>query len=88
MPTFSTIRHGQTAECTRHSTGSPSAGMFVPGYSAILFAVPEFKIQAPDELVDDDHPPRFKPHYTGDFIRFRASQGARHEDKLQAFCGV
>ncbi|WVZ60015.1 hypothetical protein U9M48_010088 [Paspalum notatum var. saurae] len=60
----------------------------VPRYSAILFAVPEFKIQAPDELVDDDHPPRFKPHHTSDFIRFCASQGARHEDKLQAFCGV
>jgi len=34
----------------------------VTRYSAMLFSVPNFKIQAPDELMDDEHPPRFKPH--------------------------
>ncbi|OEL30008.1 putative 2-oxoglutarate-dependent dioxygenase AOP1.2 [Dichanthelium oligosanthes] len=57
-------------------------------YSAILFALPDYKIQAPDELVDDEHPPRFKPHYTTEFIRYCVAQGARHEDKLEAFCGI
>ncbi|KAL6894508.1 hypothetical protein ACP4OV_008606 [Aristida adscensionis] len=57
-------------------------------YSAMLFAVPEFKIQAPEELVDDEHPLRFKPHYMDDFIRFCVSQGAHHQDKLKAYCGV
>ncbi|XP_062181352.1 probable 2-oxoglutarate-dependent dioxygenase AOP1 [Phragmites australis] len=61
----------------------------VTRYSAILFSVPSFKIQAPDELVDDQHPPRFKPHCNDDFVRFCVSEeGARHQDKLKAFCGV
>ncbi|KAL6637166.1 hypothetical protein ACP70R_024738 [Stipagrostis hirtigluma subsp. patula] len=57
-------------------------------YSAILFTLPKLEIQAPDELVDEEHPPRFKPHYNDDFMRFCVSQGRRHEDKLTAFCGV
>uniref|UniRef100_K3Z7N3 2-oxoglutarate-dependent dioxygenase DAO n=1 Tax=Setaria italica TaxID=4555 RepID=K3Z7N3_SETIT len=58
-------------------------------YSAMLFSVPNFQIQAPGELVDDEHPPRFKPHDNNDYIRFCVSEdGARHEDKLKAFCGV
>ncbi|KAF8684418.1 hypothetical protein HU200_044312 [Digitaria exilis] len=57
-------------------------------YSAILFALPGLRIQAPDELVDDEHPPRFKPHSNDDFMRFCIAQGARHEDKLKDFCGV
>ncbi|KAL5229857.1 hypothetical protein ABZP36_028633 [Zizania latifolia] len=61
----------------------------VTRYSAILFSVPECMIQAPDELVDEDHPPRFKPYRHDDFVRFCVSEeGARHEDKLKAFCGV
>ncbi|CAL4894984.1 unnamed protein product [Urochloa decumbens] len=58
-------------------------------YSAMLFSAPNYMIQAPDELVDDEHPPRFKPHDNNDYIRFCVSEeGARHEDKLKAFCGV
>ncbi|KAF0926983.1 hypothetical protein E2562_029211 [Oryza meyeriana var. granulata] len=58
-------------------------------YTAMLFSVPNFMIQAADELVDECHPPRFKPHDNDDFIRFCVSEeGARHEDKLKAFCGV
>ncbi|KAL6618732.1 hypothetical protein ACP70R_033871 [Stipagrostis hirtigluma subsp. patula] len=61
----------------------------VTRYSAILFSVPNFKIQTPDELVDAEHPPHFKPHNNDDFIRFCVSEeGARHEDKLKAYCGV
>ncbi|TVU20231.1 hypothetical protein EJB05_36431, partial [Eragrostis curvula] len=61
----------------------------VTRYSAILFAVPNFKIQAPDELVDDKHPLRFRPHNNEDFIRFWVSEiGTQHEDKLKAYCGV
>lgn len=61
----------------------------VTRYSAMLFSVPNFKIQAPDELLDDEHPPRFKPHDNNDYIRFCVSEeGARHGDKLVAFCGV
>ncbi|TVU20226.1 hypothetical protein EJB05_36425, partial [Eragrostis curvula] len=61
----------------------------VTRYSAILFSVPNFRIQAPDELVDDEHPPRFKPHDYNDFVRFCVSEeGAKHEDKLKAYCGL
>ncbi|KAL6618730.1 hypothetical protein ACP70R_033869 [Stipagrostis hirtigluma subsp. patula] len=38
----------------RRSLSSPATHS---GYSAILFSVPNFKIQAPDELVDDDEQP-------------------------------
>ncbi|KAF8684417.1 hypothetical protein HU200_044311 [Digitaria exilis] len=65
-----------------------AVGGDVARYSAILFALPGLRIQAPDELVDDEHPPRFKPHCNDDFMRFCIAQGARHEDKLRDFRGV
>ncbi|RLN29802.1 hypothetical protein C2845_PM05G28480 [Panicum miliaceum] len=46
-------------------------------------------LRSPDELVDNEHPPRFKPHYNNDYIRYCVSEeGTRQEDKLKAFCGV
>nr|AAT39145.1 unknown protein [Oryza sativa Japonica Group] len=46
-------------------------------------------LRVPNELVDECHPPRFKTHDNDDFIRFCVSEeGARHEDKLKAFCGL
>uniref|UniRef100_A0A0D3GB55 2-oxoglutarate-dependent dioxygenase DAO n=1 Tax=Oryza barthii TaxID=65489 RepID=A0A0D3GB55_9ORYZ len=39
-------------------------------YTCMLFSVPNFMIQIPDELVDESHPPRFKAHDNDDFIRF------------------
>jgi hypothetical protein len=61
----------------------------VSRYSAILFSAPYFMIQAPDELVDDEHPLRFKPHNNDDYVCFRVSEeGARHEDRLKAYCSV
>ncbi|CAL4935126.1 unnamed protein product [Urochloa decumbens] len=66
-----------------------AVGGDVARYSVILFALPGSKIQAPDELVDDEHPPRFKPHCNDDLMRFCISRGTtRHEDKLKEFCGV
>ncbi|EEE64792.1 hypothetical protein OsJ_19648 [Oryza sativa Japonica Group] len=58
-------------------------------YTCMLFSSPNFMIQVPNELVDECHPPRFKTHDNDDFIRFCVSEeGARHEDKLKAFCGL
>ncbi|KAJ1264208.1 hypothetical protein BS78_09G245500 [Paspalum vaginatum] len=58
-------------------------------YSAMLFSVPHYKVEVPDELVDDEHPLRFRPHDNNDFVRFCVSEeGGRHEDKLKAYCGV
>ncbi|TKV92143.1 hypothetical protein SEVIR_9G144400v4 [Setaria viridis] len=65
-----------------------TVGGDVARYSAILFALPGLKIQAPDELVDEEHPPRFKPHCNDDFMHFCVAHGARHEDRLKDFCGV
>ncbi|CAN6317340.1 unnamed protein product [Urochloa humidicola] len=66
-----------------------AVGGDVARYSVILFALPGSKIQAPDELMDDEHPPRYKPHCNDDFMRFCISRGTtRHEDKLKEFCGV
>ncbi|WVZ99686.1 hypothetical protein U9M48_044949 [Paspalum notatum var. saurae] len=61
----------------------------VTRYSAILFSVPHDKVEVPDELVDDEHPLRFRPHDHNDFVCFCVSEeGGRHEDKLMAYCGV
>ncbi|TVU20229.1 hypothetical protein EJB05_36428, partial [Eragrostis curvula] len=61
----------------------------VTRYSAILFSVPDFMIQAPSELVGNENHPRFKPFKFDDFFRFCVSEeGARHEDKLKAYCRV
>ncbi|KAL6906315.1 hypothetical protein ACP4OV_003916 [Aristida adscensionis] len=61
----------------------------VTRYSSILFSIPKFVIQAPDELIDEEHPPRFKRHDYEEFVRFCVSEeGARYEDKLKAFCGL
>ncbi|CAN6287300.1 unnamed protein product [Urochloa humidicola] len=66
-----------------------AVGGDVARYSVILFALPGLEIKAPDELVDDEHPLRFKPHCNDDLMRFCISRGTtRHEDKLKEFCGV
>ncbi|KAF6997764.1 hypothetical protein CFC21_013949 [Triticum aestivum] len=69
-----------------------SVGGDATRYSAILFSVPGGPtIRAPDELVDEagGHPRRFRDYDYDEFVRFCVSEeGARHEDKLKAYCGV
>jgi hypothetical protein len=51
-----------------------TVGGDVARYSAILFALPGSKIQAPEELVDEELPPYFKPHCNDDSMRFCIAQ--------------
>ncbi|KAL6610737.1 hypothetical protein ACP70R_040706 [Stipagrostis hirtigluma subsp. patula] len=94
-PTSLVVMVGNTLRAwTNERLHSPFHRITVTGdvtrHSAILFSIPKFNvIQAPDELVDDEHPPRFKRYDYEEFVRFCVSEeGARHEDKLKAYCGV
>ncbi|KAL6618731.1 hypothetical protein ACP70R_033870 [Stipagrostis hirtigluma subsp. patula] len=94
-PTSLVVMVGNTLRAwTNERLHSPFHRITVTGdvtrHSAILFSIPKFSmIQAPDELVDDEHPPRFKRYDYEEFVRFCVSEeGARHEDKLKAYCGV
>ncbi|WOK98631.1 putative 2-oxoglutarate-dependent dioxygenase AOP1 [Canna indica] len=54
-------------------------------YSAILFSCPmeEQVVEAPPELVDDEHPSLFKPYSYGSFLQFAVSEeGAKDTDGL------
>lgn len=60
-------------------------------YSVTLFSNPQKSqlVQAPEELVDENHPALFKPYDYNEFMRFCLSEeAAQIEDKLMAFCGV
>ncbi|XP_048550587.1 probable 2-oxoglutarate-dependent dioxygenase AOP1 isoform X1 [Triticum urartu] len=69
-----------------------SVGGDATRYSAILFSVPgEPTIRVRDELVDEagGHPRRFRDYDYDEFVRFCVSEkGARHDDKLKAYCGL
>ncbi|KAF3339638.1 putative 2-oxoglutarate-dependent dioxygenase AOP1.2-like protein [Carex littledalei] len=61
----------------------------VTRYSSILFSVPSENdlVEAPEELVDENHPPLFIPFSYNEFTRFCASEkGAKADDMLEAFC--
>lgn len=61
----------------------------VTRYSSILFSVPSENdlVEAPKELVDENHPPHFIPFSYNEFCRFCASdKGAKADDMLEAFC--
>lgn len=60
-------------------------------YSAILFSIPkdEAVIQAPPELVDEEHPSLFKPFDYGGYVHFCVSEeGMKAKCQLDAYCGV
>ncbi|KAJ0960474.1 hypothetical protein J5N97_001680 [Dioscorea zingiberensis] len=46
-------------------------------------------IQAPEELVDQDHPQLYKPYNFADYLKFLFSDGgwAENTDNLKAYCG-
>ncbi|KFK30904.1 hypothetical protein AALP_AA6G041200 [Arabis alpina] len=60
-------------------------------YSTALFSVPkpEFIIDSPEELVDEEHPRRFKPFVYNDYIHFFHSEvGRRAQSALHDFCAI
>ncbi|KAF6161286.1 hypothetical protein GIB67_009173 [Kingdonia uniflora] len=60
-------------------------------YSAGLFSIPKagYMINAPEELVDEDHPLLFKPFDFFGLLRFsRSEEGQRAKFLLETYCGV
>jgi len=60
-------------------------------YSALFNSRPKYGsiIQAPKELVDEEHPMLYKPYTFSDYLKFRFSGGrGRGQNNLKDFCGV
>ncbi|KAF6166984.1 hypothetical protein GIB67_030677 [Kingdonia uniflora] len=60
-------------------------------YSAGLFSIPKagYMINAPEELVDEDHPLLFKPFdFFGLLMFARTEEGQRAKFLLETYCGV
>ncbi|MCE0481656.1 hypothetical protein HAX54_039547 [Datura stramonium] len=60
-------------------------------YSVGLFSIPKdgYKIEAPQELVDEEHPLLFKPFDYFEFIDFcYTEEGIRCESPIKAYCSV
>ncbi|KAG6425978.1 hypothetical protein SASPL_110190 [Salvia splendens] len=58
-------------------------------YTAGLFSFLTKTVEVPKELVDDEHPLKFKPFAHVDWLKFyETDQGLRSQNLLQDFCGV
>lgn len=58
-------------------------------YTAALFSFLSKTVEAPEELVDDEHPLKYKPFEHVDLLKFFDTKcGLRSQDILQDFCGV
>ncbi|KAB1218618.1 putative 2-oxoglutarate-dependent dioxygenase AOP1.2 [Morella rubra] len=60
-------------------------------YSAGLFSIPKagYRIEAPEELVDEEHPLLFKPFDHVQFLAFYYTEaGQKAESALRTYCGV
>ncbi|XP_008792974.2 probable 2-oxoglutarate-dependent dioxygenase AOP1 [Phoenix dactylifera] len=60
-------------------------------YSAIIFSIPkdEVVIQAPPELVDEEHPSLFRPFLYNKYVHYCVSEeGMKVKCQLDSYCGV
>ncbi|KAL1565080.1 putative 2-oxoglutarate-dependent dioxygenase AOP1 [Salvia divinorum] len=58
-------------------------------YTAALFSFLSKTVEAPEELIDDEHPLKYKPFAHVDLLKFfDTERGLRSQDILQDFCGV
>ncbi|KAL0918517.1 hypothetical protein M5K25_010526 [Dendrobium thyrsiflorum] len=60
-------------------------------YAVVFSTVPSLTndiIDAPKELIDEQHPLLFKPFKYYDYIKYRFTEGDKDEDALKAYCGV
>ena len=58
-------------------------------YSVGLFTLIKEIVHVPEELVDDDHPLRYKPFDHFEFLRFYVSEEAKNfENRIRAFSGI
>ncbi|CAO2169043.1 unnamed protein product [Urochloa humidicola] len=81
------VTNGRVPACV-HRVSAPSGR---ERFSAQFVSMPKdgFTVQPFDELVDVDHPPRYKSCDFDGYIHFRFSRdGRKLSDPLEAFCGV
>ncbi|KAK2984901.1 hypothetical protein RJ640_008666 [Escallonia rubra] len=58
-------------------------------YSMALFSFVSKLIQAPEELVDDEHPLRYKPFDQVELLKYyHTEEGHQAENTVKAFCGI
>lgn len=58
-------------------------------YSVGLFTLIKGVIHVPEELVDDEHPLRYKPFDHFSYNRFFLTKEARNSaSRIKAFCGI
>ncbi|OWM78223.1 probable 2-oxoglutarate-dependent dioxygenase AOP1 [Punica granatum] len=58
-------------------------------YTLGLFSFLSGIVKVPDELVDEDHPLKYKPFNNVELIHFYASaEGKKHEYTVKAYCGI
>lgn len=58
-------------------------------YTLGLFSFLGGTVEVPEELVDEDHPLKYKPFDNIDMIHFYASdEGKKHEYTIKAYCGI
>ncbi|XP_047313276.1 probable 2-oxoglutarate-dependent dioxygenase AOP1 [Impatiens glandulifera] len=58
-------------------------------YSLCMFSIPKGIVEIPNELVDNDHPLKFKPFDHDSLLRFFAEGKAKHhESTAKQFCGI
>lgn len=58
-------------------------------YTIALFSFLSKNVEVPEEMVDDEHPLKFKPFVHVDLVRFYDTErGRRSQNILGDFCGV
>lgn len=45
-------------------------------------------LEAPEELVDEEHPKLFKPFEVSGFNTFHRENGHKYASSIQAYCGI
>ncbi|CAM0151195.1 unnamed protein product [Urochloa decumbens] len=81
------VTNGRVPACV-HRVSAPCGR---ERFSAQFVSMPKdgFTVRPFDELVDADHPPRYKPCDFDGYVRFRfVGEGRELSDPLEAFCGV
>ncbi|CAO2188170.1 unnamed protein product [Urochloa humidicola] len=81
------VTNGRVPACV-HRVSAPSGR---ERFSAQFVSMPKdgFTVRPFDELVNADHPPRYKPCDFDGYIHFRfTGDGVKLSDPLEAFCGV
>lgn len=58
-------------------------------YSVGIFSFHKGVVQVPEELIDEQHPLRYKPFNNFDMLRYyNTEEGRAQENTVKAYCGI